>query len=103
LATRFNLPVYLGYGDLDEILFAFWTLPSGKTVTPGQYRGSPEVGVGLYVDPSIQDVPAVVYESCRQLEIVRKQVVWFHSDFEEAIDCFAQALQIYPKKDFLKY
>jgi hypothetical protein len=40
----------------------------------------------LYVDPSIQDVPAVVYESCRQLEIARKQVVWFHPDFAEAID-----------------
>ncbi len=89
LAARLQIPVYLGYDDLDEILFAFWTLPSGQTVTLGQYKGSPQVGVDLYVDPSIQDVPAVVCECCQQLEISWNQVVWFHPDFEEAIGAYA--------------
>jgi hypothetical protein len=40
LAAYLQIPVYLGYDDLDEILFAFWTLPSGQTVTLGQYKGS---------------------------------------------------------------
>jgi hypothetical protein len=47
------LPIYLGYDELDEILFTFLTLPSGQTVTLGQYRGSTQRGVDLHVDPSI--------------------------------------------------
>jgi hypothetical protein len=86
LVNHLNLPVYLGYDDLDEILFTFLTLPSGKTVTLGQYRGSPQVGVDLYVDPSIKDVPAVIYESCQQLEISHSEVTWLHDDVQEQVD-----------------
>jgi hypothetical protein len=86
LVNHLNLPVYLGYDDLDEILFTFLTLPSGKAVTLGQYRGSPQVGVDLYVDPSIQDVPAVIYESCQQLEISHSEVTWLHADVQEQVD-----------------
>jgi hypothetical protein len=86
LVAHLNLPVYLGYDDLDELLFTFLTLPSGKTVTLGQYRGSPQVGVDLYVDPSIQDVPAVIYESCQQLGISHSEVTWLHADVQEEVD-----------------
>ncbi len=86
LVNHLNLPVYLGYDDLDEILFTFLTLPSGKTVTLGQYRGSPQLGVDLYVDPSIQDVPAVIYESCQQLEISHSEVTWLHADVQKQVD-----------------
>jgi hypothetical protein len=86
LVAHLNLPVYLGYDDLDELLFTFLTLPSGKTVTLGQYRGSPQVGVDLYVDPSIQNVPAVIYESCQQLGISHSEVTWLHADVQEQVD-----------------
>lgn len=86
LVAHLNLPVYLGYDDLDEILFTFLTLPSGKTVTLGQYRGSPQVGVDLYIDRSIQDIPAVIYESCQQLNISHTEVTWLHADVQEQVD-----------------
>jgi hypothetical protein len=86
LIAQLNLPIYLGYDDLDEILFSFLTLPSGKTVTLGQYRGSPQVGVDLYVDPSIQDIPAVIYESCQQLSISHSEVTWLHADVQEQVN-----------------
>lgn len=86
LVAHLNLPIYLGYDELDEILFAFLTLPSGQAVILGQYRGSPQMGVDLHVDPSIQDVPAVVYESCQQLKIAREEVSWLHADIQEEVD-----------------
>jgi hypothetical protein len=86
LVAHLNLPIYLGYDELDEILFTFLTLPSGKTVTLGQYRGSPQRGVDLHVDPSIQDIPALVYESCQQLKISRGEVRWLHTDVQEEVD-----------------
>ncbi|WP_019502295.1 hypothetical protein [Pseudanabaena sp. PCC 6802] len=86
LAARVQLPVFAGYDDLDEIKFTFLTLPSGKTVTLGQYEHSPQVGVDLYVDLSIQDIPSVVFESCQYLEMSRQEVLWLHPDFQEKID-----------------
>jgi tetratricopeptide (TPR) repeat protein len=86
LVAHLNIPIYLGYDELDEILFAFLTLPSGQTVVLGQYKGSSQMGVDLYVDPSIKDVSTAVYESCQQLGTSRKDVIWLHSDFQEEVD-----------------
>jgi uncharacterized protein YjbI with pentapeptide repeats len=86
LVTRLQLPIYDGYDDLDEIQFAFLTLPSGQTVTLGQYAGSPQVGVNLYIDLKFQEPVSVVFETCKYLEISRQEVVWFHPDWQEEVD-----------------
>jgi Pentapeptide repeats (8 copies) len=86
LVTRLQLPIYDGYDDLDEIQFAFLTLPSGQTVTLGQYAGSPQVGVDLYIDLKFQEPVSVVFETCKYLEISRQEVVWFHPDWQEEVD-----------------
>jgi uncharacterized protein YjbI with pentapeptide repeats len=86
LVAHLGLPIYDGYDDLDEIQFAFLTLPSGQTVTLGQYAHSPQVGVDLYVDLKLQDVPSVVFETCTYLEIPRQEVIWFHPDWQDEID-----------------
>ena len=86
LVAHLGFPIYDGYDDLDEIQFAFLTLPSGQTVTLGQYAHSPQVGVDLYVDLRLQDVPAIVFETCTYLEIPRQEVIWFHPDWQHEID-----------------
>jgi hypothetical protein len=86
MRINLNLPIYLGYDELDEILFTFLTLPSGQTVTLGQYRGSTQRGVDLHVDPSIQDIPALIYESCQQLKFSREEVSWLHADIQEEVE-----------------
>ncbi|WP_295614616.1 tetratricopeptide repeat protein [Chamaesiphon sp. GL140_3_metabinner_50] len=86
LVAHLQLPLYDGYNDLDEIQFAFLTLPSGQTVTLGQYSHSPQVGVDLYVDPKLQDIPSVTFEACKYLEIPREEVIWFHPDWQEKIE-----------------
>lgn len=86
LVAHLQLPLFDGYDDLDEIKFTFLTLPSGQTVTLGQYAHSPQVGVDLYVDPKLQDIPAVTFEACKYLGIPRQEVVWFHPDWQNEID-----------------
>jgi hypothetical protein len=86
LVAHLQLPLFDGYDDLDEIQFVFLTLPSGQTVTLGQYAHSPQVGVDLYVDPKLQDIPAVTFEACKYLEVPREEVVWFHPDWQDEID-----------------
>ncbi len=86
LVAHLQLRLYDGYDDLDEIKFAFLTLPSGQTVTLGQYAHSPQVGVDLYVDPKLQDIPAVTFEACKYLEIPREEAIWFHPDWQEKIE-----------------
>jgi Pentapeptide repeats (8 copies) len=86
LVAPLGLPVYEGYDDLDEMKLVFLTLPSGKTVTLGQYDHSPQAGVDLYVDLITPDIAAVVFESFQQLAIPRSEVSWLHPDFEEQIN-----------------
>jgi uncharacterized protein YjbI with pentapeptide repeats len=86
LIAQLGLPIYDGYDGLDELQFVFLTLPSGQTVTLGQYANSPQVGVDLYVDAKLQDIPTVTFETCKYLGIPRQEVIWFHPDWQEEID-----------------
>jgi hypothetical protein len=132
LISHLQLPIYGGYNDLDEMSFAFLTLPSGKTLVVGEYSNAPRIGVDLYVDSKQVDIPAAVYESCQQLGKSRNQVVWFREKFQAEIDqlfveqgdvqeiekstelgihevvynpiaCFQHALRIYDRAGFPEY
>jgi hypothetical protein len=62
----------------EEVTF---TLISGETVTLGEYLNSPQPGTSLYVDSAMQNIPQIFFESCQQLQVSRKEVVWFHPDW----------------------
>jgi tetratricopeptide (TPR) repeat protein len=88
-----GLPIFSGYDDLDDIQFAYITLPSGNTVVLGQYGNAPEVGVDLYVEldrkhnsTEIFNIPALVVETLQYLAIPRATAVWFHPDYETEIE-----------------
>jgi uncharacterized protein YjbI with pentapeptide repeats len=130
LISHLNLPIYGAYDGLDEMVFAFLTLPSGRTVTLGEYANSPRTGVDLYVDSKMDGIPAAIYESCQQVRIPKSQVVWFRDKFQaeidhlfaeqesiqeieksnkdqeviyNPIDCFRHALEIYDRAEFPEY
>jgi hypothetical protein len=86
LITPLGLPIFDGYDDLDDLRLAFFTLKSGETVTLGEYINSPQPGTSLYVDSAMQNIPQIVFESCQQLQVSRKEVVWFHPDWQQAIN-----------------
>jgi uncharacterized protein YjbI with pentapeptide repeats len=89
-----GVPIFPGYDDLDDIQFAYITLPSGNTVVLGQYGNAPEIGVDLYVELDRNNnstvistnIPALVVETLRHLAIPRATAVWFHPDYETEID-----------------
>ena len=89
-----GLPIFSGYDDLDNIQFAYITLPSDNTVVLGQYGNAPEIGVDLYIDFNPKNnlstiaanIPALVVETLRYLAIPRETAVWFHPDYEREID-----------------
>jgi hypothetical protein len=89
-----GLPIFPGYDDLDDIQFAYITLPSGNTVVLGQYGNAPEIGVDLYVELDRKNssntistnIAALVVETLRYLAIPRATAVWFHPDYETEIE-----------------
>lgn len=93
LVAGTGLPIFSGYDDLDNIQFAYITLPSGNTVVLGQYENAPEIGVDLYVDFNPKNnsstlaanIPALVVETLRYLAIPRATAVWFHPEYETEI------------------
>jgi hypothetical protein len=130
LVAPLKLPLYNGYDDLDDLRFAFLTLPSGETVMLGEYLNSPQPGTDLYIDARMQHSPQIVFESCQYLNVSRSTVAWLHPDFQkeidrlyinnfhkkplqiklfqqpkpfEPIDCFNHALRIYDREKFPQY
>lgn len=86
LVAPLKLPLYNGYDDLDDLRFAFLTLPSGETVMLGEYLNSPQPGTDLYIDARMQHSPQIVFEACQYLNLSRSMVAWFHPDFQKEMD-----------------
>jgi tetratricopeptide (TPR) repeat protein len=84
LVAHLGLPIFDGYDDLDDLQLAFLTLPSGETVTLGEYAGAP--GTSIYIDVAMQNIPQIVFDSCQQLRVSRQEVEWFHPDWQAEID-----------------
>ncbi len=129
LVAHLGLPIFDGYDDLDDLQLAFLTLPSGETVTLGEYAGAP--GTSLYIDVAMQNIPQIIFDSCQQLRVSRQEIEWVNSDWQvevealyakygeiegieristlkklsqnnalEPIDCFYHALEIYNRPKF---
>jgi hypothetical protein len=128
LVAHLGLPIFDGYDDLDDLQLAFLMLPSGETVTLGEYAGMP--GTSIYSEVAMQNIPQIIFDSCQQLRVSRQEIEWVHPDrqvdFErlyvehgdiegidriftavlsqsedrEPIDCFYHALEIYTRPKF---
>jgi tetratricopeptide (TPR) repeat protein len=88
-----DLPIFTGYDDLGDLLFVFLTLPTGNTVTLGQYLNSSSPETSLYVDPKMSNVAQGVFDSCQYLQIPRSQVLWFHPNIQPEINLLYQSQQ----------
>jgi hypothetical protein len=86
LVAHIHLPVFEGYDDLDDLRFALLTLPSGETVTLGQYPRAPEPGTYLYVVAITPETPKIIVDSCQLLAIPKEEILWIHSDFQAEFD-----------------
>jgi hypothetical protein len=125
LVAHLGLPIFDGYDDLDDLQLAFLTLPSGETVTLGEYAGMP--GTSLYIEVTMQSIPQIIFDICQQLQVSRQEIEWVHPDCQvefdrlyaeygeieginrsftaalaqsedrEPIDCFHHALKIYTR------
>jgi uncharacterized protein YjbI with pentapeptide repeats len=129
LVAHLGLPIFDGYDDLDDLQLAFLTLPSGETVTLGEYAGT--AGTSLYIDVAMQNIPQIIFDSCQQLQVSLQEIEWIHPDWQvefdrlytehgeiegidrsstakalsqssesEPIDCFNHALRIYTRRKF---
>jgi hypothetical protein len=98
LVAHLDLPIFEGYDDLDNIRFAFLTLPSGEIVTLGQYLRSPQSGTDLYVVSITPETPKIVAESCQQLAIAKEEIVWVYPDFQTEFDLLYASHGNFPRQ-----
>jgi Pentapeptide repeats (8 copies) len=87
LVAHLGLPIFDGYDDLDDLQLAFLTLPSGETVTLGEYAGMP--GTSLYIEVTMQSIPQIIFDSCQQLRVSRQELEWVHPDYQVEFDRFS--------------
>jgi hypothetical protein len=86
LVAHLDLPIFEGYDDLDALRFTFLTLPSGETVTIGQYPRAPEPGTYLYMVAIAPETPKLVVDVCQQLNIATTEILWVHPDLQDEFE-----------------
>ena len=84
LVAHLGLPVFDGYDDLDDLQLTFLTLPSGETVTLGEYAGAP--GTSLYVEVAMQNIPQIIFDSFQQLWVSRQEIEWIHPEWQVEVE-----------------
>jgi hypothetical protein len=85
LTANTDLVFRSGYDDLDYLDFAMLTLPSGHDVTLVRHQGSPQSGTELCVRPNLENVAAVIHETCAFLSINESSIQWIHPDIQQQI------------------
>jgi DNA-directed RNA polymerase specialized sigma24 family protein len=98
LVAHLDLPIFEGYDDLDDLRFAFLTLPSGATVTLGQYPRAPEPGIYLYVVAITEETPKLVVEVCQQLRVAKSEILWVSPDFQDEFERLYSANGDFPRQ-----
>ena len=81
LVAHLGLPLYKGYDDLDEMRLTFLTLPSGETVTLGEYLNCPQPGTAIYIDSAMQNIPMFYIQSIDLILPIRMKPDCFFSRY----------------------
>jgi hypothetical protein len=86
LSVHLQVMVFEGYDDLDDMRFAYWTLPSGETVMLSRYMNSPLPGTYLCVVDITPETPGLILEACTHLAIAKEEILWIYPDFQDEFE-----------------
>lgn len=86
------------YDDLDELFFALLTLPSGNRVALVSHKHSPNPGTEICVSYDLSDVPSVIIETIRVLNLSIEDLTWVHHGLEQEL-YRSQGLSVPPRID----
>ena len=73
------------YDDLDYLVFAVMSLPSGDRLGLIRHENSPAPGTEICVRPDQKHVPAVLRQAMAEMNLSITDFTWIHPEYEQQL------------------
>ena len=73
------------FDDLDYLVFATLTLPSGDRLGLIRHENSPAPGIEICVRPDQKHIPVVLQQAIVEMNLDIKDFTWIHPDYEHQL------------------
>ena len=71
------------FDDLDYLVFATLSLPSGDRIGLIRHDNSPTPGTEICVKHDQQDIPTVLQQALAEMNLTSKDLTWIHPEYEQ--------------------
>ena len=73
------------FDDLDRLMYATLSLPSGNRVSLVRHQNSPQSGIEICVKGDRDNIAAILEETLTEIEITSEDLIWIHPECETNI------------------
>lgn len=84
LATN-KLEFRSGFDDLDYLVFATLTLPSGDRLGLIRHDNSPATGTEICVRHDAENIPTVIQQAIAEMNLAIEDLTWIHPEYEQSL------------------
>ena len=81
-----KLEFHRSFDDLDYLVFATLSLPSGNQVALVRHENSPAPGTEIYVKYNQSNTAAVIKEVLSEMNLSLNDLTWIHPEYERQLN-----------------
>ena len=74
------------FDDLDYLVFATLSLPSGHKVALVRHKNSPGSGTEICVKDNQPNTAAILQEALREMNLTTNDITWIHPEYEQKLN-----------------
>ncbi len=73
------------FDDLDYLIFASLSLPSGDRISLIRHDNSPASGTEIYVRPDLKNISVVLTQAMAEMNLAIDDLTWIHPEYEQQV------------------
>ena len=85
IKTTNKLEFRSGFDDLDYLVFATLSLPSGDRLGLIRHDNSPATGTEICVRQDLKNIPAVLQQATAEMNLTIDDLTWIHPEYERQV------------------
>ncbi len=83
IQTKNQLEFHLSFDDLDYLVFAILSLPSGDRLGLIRHDNSPASGTEICVRHDLENIPAILKQAMVEMNLTIDDFTWIHPEYEQ--------------------
>lgn len=83
IKTKNKLEFHPSFDDLDYLVFATLSLPSGDRLGLIRHDNSPASGTEICVRQELENIPAILKQAMAEMNLTIDDLTWIHPEYEQ--------------------